>query len=126
MKTIEQAIELHQALDRLAPHPGAVRQGITSGTGLATNAERHNLTLQTLLAKGDIPPEDPRWNTFRQGFHCVEVDIRACWGGNHHDGTPRTETEFSIHVLDRLHGGMAQQTWHTSGVEVLDPLSLLT
>ena len=115
MDTIEQAVELHQALARLAPHPGGLRQCITTSAGYALNQEAASITLSTKLAKGEIPLDDPRRQAFLQGFYCVQIDIEARWGGHHHDGTARTSTEVSIHVLDRLSGGIARATWHTRG-----------
>jgi hypothetical protein len=115
MDTNEQAVELHQALARLAPHPGGLHQCITTSAGYALNQEAASITLSTKLAKGDIPLDDPRRQAFLQGFYCVQIDIEARWGGHHHDGTARTSTEVSIHVLDRLSGGIARATWHTRG-----------
>ena len=114
MDTIEQAAELHAALDRVAPHPGAIIQTITTAQGWASNQERHSLTFTSRIAPADVTDPEAR-HLFRQGFGCVEVAIRARWGGCHHDGTPRTSTEIDVRVIDRLSGGMATRTWDTTG-----------
>lgn len=114
MKTIEHAAELHQAIQANAPHPGGLSQTLAIARGWASNQEQHSMTFTSRVAPADVVG-DAR-GAFLQGFGCVEVNITAKWGGCHHDGAPRTETEISIHVLDRLAGGMALRTWHTRGV----------
>ena len=113
MKNIEQAAELHSAISRNAPHPGGLYQTITPAQGWASNQEAQSLTFTSRVAPADVPTEER--STLYQGFGCIEVNITAKWGGCHHDGTPRTETEVTVHVLDRLAGGMAQRTWETNG-----------
>lgn len=114
MKTIEEAAKMHRDIMNNAPHPGGCLQYITTLSGWASNQEDMSMTFTSRVAPGDVVDPDKR-ESLRQGFGCVEVNIRACWGGNHHDGTPRTATEITVHVLDRLSGGMAQKTWHTTG-----------
>ena len=116
MKTIEQAVAFHHSLQSVAPSMLGYVTSITSMTGYASNQEDFSLTLKTYIAREAMNHDDPRLRAFMQGFHCVEISITAKMGGNHHDGSPRTETEIDIHVLDRLAGGMATKTWHTRGV----------
>lgn len=113
MKTIEQAAALHLEINRNAPHPGGLYQCITTNAGMASNQEAQSLTFTSRVAPADVQGDDR--NSLYQGFGCVEVAITAKWGGCNHDGTPRTETEITVHMLDRLAGGMAQRTWHTNG-----------
>lgn len=81
--------------------------------GCASNQERHSITFTSRVAPADITDPDKR-RFFLQGFGCVEVNITAKWGGCHHDGSARQVTEVTVHVLDRLSGGMAQRTWETN------------
>ena len=115
MKTLEEIADLHHQIARIAPHPDALIQSVTTLQGTARNQERTSLNFTSRIAKENIARDDPRWSGFCQGFHCVEVNLRAIWGGHHHDGTVRTETEIRVHVLDRLDGGMATRTWETRG-----------
>ncbi len=115
MKTIEEAILLHEQLRDLACHPGAHKDHIYTMHGHATNQENVSLNFQTRIAVRDIPPSDPKYNAFCQGFHCVEINIAARIGGCHHDGSIREGTEIIWQILDRLHGGMAKKTWSNNG-----------
>lgn len=121
MNTIEQAAELHAAIDRNAPHPGAVEQFITPLTTWAGNQAAHGLVFTSRIAPRDMVGEERE--AFLQGRGCVEVRITARWGGRHHDGAPRTGTDVDIHVLDRLAGGMAQRSWHTAGLACAEPIA---
>lgn len=108
--TIEAAAELHLQISQNAPHPGGLWQSITSLQGWATNQEAQSITFKSRIAPSEVT--DPLLRrAFMQGFDCVEVNIVARWGGHHHSGAPRTGTDFYVHVLDRLAGGMAQKTW---------------
>lgn len=114
MKTIEQAAAMHREISRNAPHPGGLSQSISTLSGWASNQEDQSMTFTSRVASGDVSDPEKR-HAFMQGFGCIEVNITAKWGGCHHDGSPRTETEVTVHVLDRLSGGMAQRTWETNG-----------
>lgn len=121
LKTIEQAAEFHALIASHAPHPGGLLQHITSSQGWASNQETHSVTFTTRIAPDDVPTE--RRNAFHQGFFCIEINITAKWGGCRHSGERRTETEVTVHVLDRLAGGMAQGRWETSGAWGAAPIS---
>lgn len=120
MQTIEQAAELHQAISENAPYPGGLSQRVTTAIGWATNQAGHSITFISRVAPTDVTGD--AMESFLQGFCCVEINITAKWGGRHHDGTPRTGTDVSIHVLDRL-AGPAQRTWDTHGVWGATPIT---
>jgi len=127
LNTIEKAAELHASLNQLAPCAGAIKQKIMDhgfGTG-AANQAAHALEFQTLIAAEDIAPDDTRYNGFVQGFHCIEIIIRAEWGGYNHDRSKLIGTKISVHILDRLEGvGMCKKSWSTTntmyGSELID------
>lgn len=121
MHTIEQAAELHAAIDHNAPHPGGIVQSISPLRTWASNQAAHGLVFTSRIAPRDMVGEERE--AFLQGHGCVEVKITARWGGCHHDGTPRTRTDVDIHVIDRLAGGMAVQTWHTAGLACAEPIA---
>ena len=115
MKSIEQAVELHRQIFQIAPDQRGLYQTIHTAKGAGGNQEAMSITFTSRVAKCGFSDDDPRQSSFFQGFYCVEINICAKWGGNHYDGTPRTETEVTVHVLDRLSGGMASKTWETNG-----------
>lgn len=113
MKSIEEAVELHHAIRSNAPHPSGLYQIITASQGWAKNQEAERLDFRSRIALNELDAEAQR--LLLQGFGCVEVNIRALWGGCFQDGTPRTGTEVSIQILDRLAGSMARRTWESNG-----------
>lgn len=109
MITIEQAAELHESIEKNAPAPlDGLHQTIHMSKGWAVNQAARSITFKSLIAKDSVP--DDMQSTFLQGFGCVEINITASWGGC------KTETEITVHILDRLAGGMAKKTWETNGV----------
>jgi hypothetical protein len=115
MQTIEQVAALHREIGRNAPHPGGLFQHVAVLSGWASNMEDQSLVFTSRIAPGEVADPDER-NSLLQGFGCVEVNLTAKWGGYHHEGALRTKTEITVHVLDRLAGGMARQTWHTYAI----------
>jgi len=114
MNNIAYIAELHKLLGHLAPAACTQQKIMDHGFGCgASNQPSNALDFQTRISLTDLYGTD-KWAGFLQGFHCVEINLRAAWGGCHYDGNPLKDIKVTAHILNRLAGGMAIETWGTA------------
>ncbi len=106
--TIEELFLLHTKLEQAGHCYGAVRQNITWHTFGCSGGEKL-LEFRTKIAAQDMPPDHEKYQSFMQGFYCLDIHLTATVA-------ECKQTKIKFQILDRLESvGMAKQSWTESG-----------